>query len=108
MVFRRWRERVSTGNGVVDNRPVPRALLIAIAAWAVLTSAGILWIWDYKTTPGSASAPPASWPRAVDLPRSGPTLVVTLHPLCPCSEATVSELARLMATLAEPITVYAL
>ena len=74
-------------------------------AWAALTTAwaaacvgglsGLAW---YASTPG-ASAPAADWPADSRLPRSsgGDTLVVLFHPKCPCSRATLANLAVLMA-----------
>ena len=80
----------------------------AVTAWAVVVSASVVWVWHYKTTPGVASAPPAAWPESADIRRSGTTLLVALHPLCTCSESTISELARVMASLDTRPQVYAL
>src|SRR5262249_1428374 len=45
-------------------------------------------------------AAPIDWPARTRIPRApdGPTLVVFLHPRCPCSAATVAELAELLRT----------
>jgi hypothetical protein len=91
-----------------DFRRVSRAPVVAVLVWAVAVSIGLVWIWDYKTTPGLASGPPPSWSQSTGLRQSGMTLVMTLHPLCTCSQASVSELARLMAGAAPVPTVYAL
>jgi len=61
--------------------------------------------------PASASAVVAQqWPASLDLVRSStcPTLVVSLHPQCPCSRATVHELAQLMSRSQGRLTAYAL
>ncbi|HEV3410065.1 MAG TPA: hypothetical protein VG095_07215 [Chthoniobacterales bacterium] len=53
----------------------------------------------YENTPGASGRVPDFWPaesllaRAVDQP----TLVLFVHPHCPCSRATIGELAQLMA-----------
>lgn len=83
-------------------------LPLVVAAWTLVVSGTIVWTWHYKTTPGAASKPPAAWPQSAELRRSSTTLVVALHPLCTCSEATISELARLMSSVDERPTVYAL
>jgi hypothetical protein len=83
-------------------------LPLIVAAWVLVVSAAIVWTWHYKTTPGLASRPPAAWPASAELPSSRMTLVVALHPLCTCSEATISELARLMSSIEERPAVYAL
>ena len=81
---------------------------IAIVAWVAVVSVSVVWVWHFKTTPGAASEPPATWPESADVPRSGTTVLVALHPLCTCSEATISELARVMASVDTRPSVYAL
>ena len=76
-------------------------MLVLLVAWVATVVAGSAWVWHYKTTPGIASGPPATWPAEVGLRHAGNTLVVTFHPLCSCSQATASELARLIASLGE-------
>ena len=95
----------------MSTAPPPRrsfVLPLIVAAWTLLVTAAIGWTWHYKTTPGLASTPPAAWPASAELRRSHMTLVVALHPLCTCSEATISELARLVSALDERPTIYAL
>ncbi len=52
--------------------------------------------YSYKTVPTSAAASSDVWPAGVELTRDvlRPTLVVFLHPKCPCSRATLTELER--------------
>src|SRR4029079_6256865 len=56
------------------------------------------------STPGVATRAPASWPTASALvpAQEGHTLVVFAHPRCPCTRATMSELARLLARVSVP------
>ncbi len=53
----------------------------------------------YSTSPGARGEAPEQWPA--DLPfsrsKSTPTAVLMMHPHCPCSRATMSELERLVA-----------
>jgi hypothetical protein len=53
----------------------------------------------YANLPGQAGAPPATWPDASRVPhdKQRPTLVMIIHPHCPCSRASIGELALLMA-----------
>jgi hypothetical protein len=72
----------------------PRSLftVLVVAAWLGLVAAGFA-VWEtYDSTPGAASAAPAPAP-----PRGEWELVVFLHPHCPCSAATLDELAQLTA-----------
>jgi hypothetical protein len=79
-----------------------------VAGWVAVVCVATVWVWNYKTTPGVASKPPAAWPGSVALDRSRTTLVVALHPLCTCSDATISELARVMSSVEARPAVYAL
>jgi hypothetical protein len=55
-------------------------------------------LWRYKNTPGTLAKAPVDWPAEARLARSTerPTLVMLAHPHCPCTRATMGELARLM------------
>lgn len=69
------------------------------AAWLGVVLAGTFLMMAYANTPSEAGAPPVNWPDSSQLAhnREKPTLVMFLHPKCPCSRATVGELALLMA-----------
>jgi hypothetical protein len=56
---------------------------------------------SYENTPGAAGNPPAKWPALSRIPRTKgiPTIVVMGHPKCPCTRATIGELAVMMARL---------
>jgi hypothetical protein len=73
--------------------------------WALLLAGGLLVLWRYEAAPGAAGSAPLHWPAESGLPirteTTGQyTLLVTLHPHCPCSRATVRELDRLMTRCA--------
>ena len=87
---------------------VPRFVAVLVVLWAASVSASVVWVWDYKTTPGAKGGAPDAWPESAGLRRSGVTLVMTLHPLCTCSEASVTELGRLLSRTSQRPTVYAL
>jgi hypothetical protein len=55
-------------------------------------------IMAYSSEPGSAAAAPADWPAESRLngPLDRPLLVLFAHPRCPCTRASIGELARLM------------
>jgi hypothetical protein len=86
------------------NRIAIPALLLT---WLAAVSAGFAVLLRYKTNPGEAERPPVLWPRESRL--QGPsgrqaTLVLFAHPQCPCTHASVSELARLMSSVSEQLT----
>ncbi len=82
-----------------------RPIVILIAAWSVCAGFGLARMLTYELTPGPETAAPTTWPAAATISRdvSGQTLVLFLHPRCPCSRATLAELERLIATCDRPI-----
>ncbi len=82
-----------------DGRKLPvRSVLLALV-WLVSLGCCMAWINYYVETPGPAGLPPDQWPQSSLLPRESnqPTLVLFAHPQCPCTAATLGELALLMA-----------
>ena len=67
--------------------------------WLATVLVGMGVLWRYATAASDPGAPPSHWPVASSLERSRslPTLVMVIHPHCPCSRATLGELAVLMA-----------
>lgn len=74
------------------------ALCLATAVWICAIAAGMWTFVDYETSPGPAARPPERWPAASRVVRAAglPTLVLFGHPHCPCTRATIRELAVLM------------
>lgn len=79
--------------------------LILVSLWATLLLVGLGWQFGYAYSPGAARATPARWPehmRALDtipLPAvaaADASLVMALHPQCPCSQASLAEAARIL------------
>jgi hypothetical protein len=69
------------------------------AVWLGIVLAGTFLMVAYANTPGEAGSPPASWPGSSSLARNPreATLAMFIHPHCPCSRASIGELAVLMA-----------
>ena len=74
-------------------------LTIFAAGWVCAVSAGLAVMLRYENTPGLSEQAPSAWPAATRIPPPGarPSLVLFAHPRCPCTRATMSELARIMA-----------
>jgi hypothetical protein len=68
------------------------------SSWVVAVLCGLAVLGVYQMTPGSVAAVPARWPAGSTLPRDGeqPTLVMFVHPHCPCSRASLHELQVLV------------
>lgn len=72
-------------------------LAVLLAAWGLAVVVGMLALTAYARRPGAAGAPAARWPAGTSLKLDDrrPTLLIFLHPLCPCSQASLEELAVL-------------
>lgn len=79
--------------------PWPLALLLV---WPLAVVPGFVVVERYAATPGRPADPPAVWPARVDVQRTSglATIVMLAHPRCPCTHASIEELARLMAQVA--------
>lgn len=78
-----------------------RATLVGgtIAVWLAAVALGSTALLEYQNTPGAVGVTPSHWPLGTALGRSTdrPTLVMLAHPRCPCTRASIGELARLVA-----------
>jgi hypothetical protein len=94
-------------------RPKKNKLLLIAAGtiWFLTVGAGVAVLWNYENTPGAtAAAAPDQWPENSHIQRATnrATLVMMVHPHCPCTRASVGELARLMAQAQGRVTAYVL
>jgi len=69
--------------------------------WAALVLGAAVKLVRYQMTPGAAAArpAPAAWPEESPFARDTRrmTLIMFLHPQCPCSRASVNELSMVMS-----------
>jgi hypothetical protein len=67
--------------------------------WAVSVSLGTLGLWKSKLTPAPIGRAPTTWPDDSAIPHRTDvaTLVMLAHPKCPCTRASLQELAALMS-----------
>src|ERR1700730_4002072 len=84
----------------------PWLAAIVAALWLVAAALGQRVMLNYEYSAAAPGTPPEKWPVATKVPRTPglPTILVVAHPRCPCSRATVAELARLMALLQNSAT----
>ena len=85
-------------------------LTAAGALWLLVIGAGIGTLWAYESTPGVAAATPDRWPAASRIKPAADraTLVMSAHPHCPCTRASIGELSRLMTQAQGRLTAYVL
>jgi hypothetical protein len=82
--------------------------LLAIT-WIATVAFGLRALFPYENTPGRAGAVSQVWPAAqIERATDRPTLVMLVHPRCPCTAASVGELAQIMARLQGRIAAYVL
>ena len=65
---------------------------------------------NYENAAGPVGNVPQSWPGQASIHRDAkrPTLVMLAHPRCPCTRATMGELARIMAETQGKMDAYVL
>jgi hypothetical protein len=71
---------------------------ILVVLWTATVAIGGTLLWKYAATAGVAATAPEQWPARSRLaPEAGrATLVMLAHPRCPCTRASIAELAVLM------------
>ena len=70
----------------------------AIFLWGMGLACGLSYAIAYQYTPAQSNLAPDRWPLGTSctLAADRPTLVMFVHPRCPCSRASLNELAILM------------
>ena len=77
----------------------PRTWGVWAALWVLAVCSGLLGLADYQTAPASDGRPPERWPADVTpaLAPGRPTMLLFVHPHCPCTRATLTELCEILA-----------
>ena len=90
----------------------PKIILTVLlgVAWAGTAGLGGHALLKYENSPGKVGRVSSSWPpnSPVQLANERLTLVMAAHPQCPCTRASVAELAQLMAHIHGKVQVYVL
>jgi hypothetical protein len=78
--------------------------------WLAAVSLGLRTLANYENAPGKAGTVPESWPAASRVPRASDraTLVMFAHPHCPCTRASIAELAQIMAQVQGKVSAHVL
>ena len=74
-------------------------LSVVLLIWLSSVVSGLYVLWAYENRPGTGATAPGSWPAQTALaPASDrPTLLFVAHPQCPCTRASIEELAEILA-----------
>lgn len=72
--------------------------IVLFVAWMLVIVCGAYFLATYELTPSLSGTPPETWPddANIETGRNKPTLLMFVHPRCPCTRASLSELAILM------------
>ena len=78
--------------------------------WAGAVIVGGRVLLKYESLPGKIGAISDQWPAGSSLQRDNdrPTLVMAVHPQCPCTKASVGELAQIVARTQNKVRVLVL
>src|SRR4051812_45988136 len=84
--------------------------LCFLALWIVAVGSGQWVLLNYDTAPGATSHVSSDWPEGSQLRRDAgrPQLLMFVHPRCPCSRASLGELAQLMGDCQGLVTAHVL
>ena len=72
-----------------------RRVTIMLVLWAGTVGAGLGYLVWYSNARGTTGAPPRQWPAGSAMQPNGkrPTLMMFIHPRCPCTQASLEGLA---------------
>jgi hypothetical protein len=78
--------------------------------WCAGVAFGLGVVLNYESGAGTVGAVPRQWPAKSQIHRATDrtTLVMLAHPRCPCTEATMGELAKIMAGVQGKVNAYVL
>ena len=87
-----------------------RGIIVICALW-LLAASGATWaLMKYESTPTASDRAPSLWPAKSQIARAAghSTLLMFVHPHCPCSGASMEELNRLLARCQGSVTAHVL
>jgi len=78
-----------------------------IVLWLVVTAVGFGFLADFDSTAGASGETPAGWPAQAGIARTPgrSTVLMFAHPRCPCTRASLTELARIAALFPDQLDV---
>jgi hypothetical protein len=82
-----------------ETAKVPR---LAVMCWflALIIGQSVMLTYGWERGVPQGAGPPVRWPEGTQLARSegGDSLLLFVHPNCPCTQATIVELERLLSS----------
>lgn len=86
----------------------PLTTVIFGLIWVALVAFGLRTLMSYESAPGAVGAVSPSWPKASKIPppHERAALIMVAHPRCPCTDASMEELAKIMAHVQGKVSAY--
>jgi hypothetical protein len=83
-------------------------MVFAFLIWLAAVGGATVLMTRYSNTPGRVEPALVAWPVESQIPFDAkrPTLVMFVHPHCPCSRASLSELERLLAEVPNQLSAH--
>lgn len=93
-----WKVRTAQPQPIGGAHSTSRIVTLLII-WAAVMLSAFGYLMAYSGTPGELSESPCRWPAASKIQRNveRPTLLMFIHPRCPCTRASLEELSRIVA-----------
>jgi len=81
---------------------------VLLALWGAVVVSWFGYLTWYSNAPGAVSAAPIDWPHnsTIELAEDRPSLLMFIHPRCPCTSASLDELAEIIARCRDLATYY--
>jgi len=85
-------------------------LKLALIVWFGVMSYGVTILLEYQKKPGITQVTSSLWPKSseIALDKNKPTMLLFMHPYCPCSRATLDNLSRLLVRIHDKVQIYIL
>ena len=99
---------MNQSQGRLDRRFVTTVVFGVI--WIAVIGAGLRTLMSYESAPGAVGVVHSAWPQTskIPAPRERDVLVVVAHPHCSCTDASMEELAKIMAHVQGKVSAYVL
>lgn len=100
------REQMNRPHKAFRRRPLTTIILGLV--WIVAVAAGLRTLMSYENAPGPVGVVHRIWPKASKIPRPSERamLVMVAHPRCPCTDASMEELSKIMAHVQGKVSAY--
>ncbi len=84
--------------------------LSLVVGWICILVLGMSWLWQYEHAAGLVYESPSQWPEKCEITTltGRPILLFFAHPKCPCTRASIGELARIMTVCKDKVEAFAI